>query len=392
MTKSKNTSLPKVMLLTLGHFMNDLHGNFLSAFLPSIIGDLGLSLTQGGILTSLSGIIHVVLQPLLGYYSDKQTRPFMIMAGPVIAAFGASTLLLAPTYGTAFILVGTWGIGSALFHPQGLGSVGYISSPEHISFDLSLFQVGGALGMTLSSLYAMFLVKTVGRNYMPFVCLVPVAIMAVLFYIYIPYIPKSESSGNSRDNGFFRTVFGVFRKIWTVWSVAFSRDLATQSIRFLIPILIASRGGSIGKIGMVLFMLNLTRSVLTMAIARISDLFGRKATLLVTLAISPPLLILSIFSEGALSLASLMAGFALVGCTPPVTAGTAQELAPGARSTASSLIMGVSFGLSGMLLSVVGAMADLFGIRATMLFVVLIPYLSVMIVLTKWKEAPAAEG
>ena len=387
--KTKNDNMPKIFLLTLGHFLNDIHGNFLSTFMPSIIENLGLSLTQGGVLASLSGVIHVVLQPFLGYHSDKQTKPVMIMAGPVIAAFGASMLPIASNYGTAFLLVGTWGMGSALFHPQGLGSVGYISSPEHISFDISLFQVGGALGMTMSSLYAMFLINTVGKRYMPLVCLIPVSILAILYYIYIPRIPGHKDKGKSQDTGFLRTVLGVFAQIWPIWSVAFSRDLATQSIRFLIPILIATRGGSIARIGMVLFMLNLARSVLTMVIGRMSDLFGKKPVLLITLAVSPPLLVFSILSDGMLSLALLVAGFSLVGCSPPITAGTAQELAPEARSTASSLIMGVSFGLSGMMLTLIGALADTFGIKATMLFVVLLPYISVIIILTKWKEASA---
>lgn len=386
MKKQKDPHFFKILLLALGHLLNDIHGNFLPTFLPTLISRLGLSLTQAGVLTSLPGFIHVFLQPFLGYVSDSQTRPYMIIFGPLVTAFGASILPLSPSYGASFLLVGLWGIGSALFHPQGLGSVGYLTTPGHISFNISLFQVGGALGMTLSSLYAMFLVQSVGFRYIPLVCITPVTILALLYYFYIPDLHNGTHQQKSETGGFLKTVLGVFKKIWPVWTVAFTRDLSTQAIRFLIPVLISSQGGSIAKIGTILFILNLSRSILTMVVARIADSFGKRPTLLVTLGISPLLLASSVLSEGILSLLLLTAGFAIVGCSLPITAATAQELAPESRSMASSLIMGLSFGISGIMMTPVGAMADIIGIRTTMFCVVLIPYFSVIVLLTKWRE------
>ena len=197
MTKKEKTNgnYFQILLLALGHLLNDIHGEFLPTFLPTIIGRLGLSLTQAGVLTSLPGLIHLFLQPMLGYLSDSQSRPYMIITGPLITALGASMLPLSPTYGISFFMVGLWAIGSAFFHPQGLGSVGYLTSPGHISFNISLFQVGGAVGMTLSSLYAMFLVKTVGLGYMPVVCMIPVTILALLYYFCIPDIHGDRKKG-----------------------------------------------------------------------------------------------------------------------------------------------------------------------------------------------------
>ncbi len=379
----------KIFLLTIGHLLNDIHGNFLPTFLPTIIGKLGLSLTQAGVLTSLPGLIHVFLQPMLGYLSDRQSRPYMIIFGPMLTALGASMLPLSPTYAVSFLVVGLWGIGSALFHPQGLGSVGYLTSPGHISFNISLFQVGGAFGITLSSLYAVSLVKTVGLGYMPVVCMIPVTILALLYYFYIPDIHGGTDKRKPDTTGFFKTALGVFKKIWPVWTVAFSRDLTTQAIRFLIPVLISSQGGGLGRIGTTLFILNLSRSVLTMIVARISDSIGKRPTLLITLGISPLLLLSSVLVEGTLSMVLLAAGFALLGCSLPITAATAQELAPESRSMASSLIMGLSFGISGMMMTPVGALADITSIKTTMLCVIFIPYISVIILLTRWREIPS---
>ncbi len=379
------SSRARVILLSLGHFINDIHANFLPTFLPSLIESLGLSLTQAGLLTSLPGLIHVSCQPVLGYFSDKYTRPFMIIAGPLLSAVGASLIPVSPGFALAFIFTGIWGLGSASFHPQGLGAVGYLSRPENISFSLSLFQVGGALGVTISPLYAAFLAKTFGFSFMPLICLIPVIPLVIA---YILFIPSLDPEGNREDpgDGMFPTIKKVFVNIWPVWTVAFARDISINAVRFLIPVLISSRGGGLAKIGAVLFVLNLSRSALTVAVARISDKIGRKKVLSATLLLGPVFMVPSIMIEGLASTLFLLTGFAIIGCSLPITASMAQEKAPGSRSTASSLIMGVSFGLSGMMMTPIGALADIAGLHTTLMAALSLPLLSLLTLAFGWRK------
>ncbi|HOR54657.1 MAG TPA: hypothetical protein PLM30_05480, partial [Synergistales bacterium] len=89
----------KLVILTLTHFLTDLHGTFLATFVPVIVGRLGISYAQAGLLNSLSGMIHIVVQPMAGYISDTFSRPYAIIVGPLLTALGASMLPLGPTYG-----------------------------------------------------------------------------------------------------------------------------------------------------------------------------------------------------------------------------------------------------------------------------------------------------
>jgi FSR family fosmidomycin resistance protein-like MFS transporter len=109
----------KLVILTLTHFLNDLHGTFLATFVPVIVGRLGISYAQAGLLNSLSGMIHVVVQPMAGYISDIFSRPYAIIVGPLLTALGAALLPLGPTYGVTLILVGLWAFGSSIYHPLG---------------------------------------------------------------------------------------------------------------------------------------------------------------------------------------------------------------------------------------------------------------------------------
>lgn len=385
--RSRDSATFKVVLLSIGHLLNDIHGNFLATFLPSIIQRLELSLTQAGVLTSLSGVLNLIMQPMLGYMSDRTRRPLLIAFGPLITALGAAFLPVSPSFGMAFMLVGIWSAGSAMFHPQGLGAVGYVSSPGNISFHLSIFQLGGTLGMTLSPLYAIGLVNIIGYRWMPLVCVLPVTFLAAAYFILIPRVHENPADTEGVKEGMFLTIFRVFLKVWPVWSAAFTRDLFTQAIRFLLPIIIASSGGGLREIGTTLFFLNLSRSILTVIIARISDRVGRKEILLFTLWVTPVLIVPSIYLNGVVSSILLTSGFALVGSTLPITAGTAQELAPENRSIAGSILMGLSFGLSGMMMTFIGGLADLIGLQKTMLMVALLPFISVLIVMKYWREA-----
>ena len=90
-------------ILTMGHFINDIHAAFLVTFTPILMMKLGLSITQASMLTFLSGIINSFLQPLLGYASDQTSRPLMILVGPILTALGASLIPSSPSYALAFL-------------------------------------------------------------------------------------------------------------------------------------------------------------------------------------------------------------------------------------------------------------------------------------------------
>ncbi len=63
--------------------------------------------------------------------------------------------------------------------------------------------------------------------------------------------------------------------------------------------------------------------------------------------------------------------------TLPLGVAMAQELAPKGRSMVSSLMMGLAFGLGGMMAPLTGKLADIFSIRAVLAFLAIIPFLTI---------------
>lgn len=381
----------RLAVLTITHFLNDIHGTFLATFIPLIVSRLGITYAQAGLLKSLSGVIHMVVQPMAGYVSDLFSRPYAIIIGPVMTALGASLLPLAPTYGTALILVGLWGFGSAIYHPLGHGSVGYVGDPGKLAFYLAVFSVGGMLGSTLSPLYAIFLAHVFGIGpLLPAAALVPVIVGSWLVVRFVPTLRAEGSVEIPSPQGFLRSFGKTFKVIFPVWMVCVCRDTAVESIRFFLPLLIASRGGSIVNIGTILFLISAVSTVSPMLFGPIADRFGWKRVTGFAMVLSPLFLVPAALSSGSISIIMYMAGNALLQGLLPVTGAAAQEMVPGARSTAASMVTGLSFGLAGLLTAPIGAMADSFGLTWVLVFVGALPLLPMPIFWKGWKEKEEA--
>lgn len=324
-------------------------------------------------------------QPLFGHLSDKTNKPLYVIAGPVLACFGASMLPLSPNYTVTLIFVLIWSIGTAVFHPQGSGGIGHLSSVDKISSSLAFFGLGGMLAGAFSPIYAVGLVKVFGFTWMPVAAMIPVLIFAAVTYHYIPDI-QDESSFTPSTENFISNFRNVFGQVHRIWLVAFSRAVSGQGLRFFLPLLISSRGGGLAEIGTVLFIITIGASISPILCGRIADIFGARRTLVVILLLIPFLLVPASLTKGIPSIVLFMVGYALLTATEPITNAMAQQAAPHARGMASSIIMGFAFGLGGVVTAPLGAVADFFGLTTTMLIIAVIPSLSVPVILSrKWK-------
>ncbi len=382
-TKVRRTKL-QIILLCLGHFINDLHLAFLPTFIPGIVERLGISLAQAGFLNSISGFINMIGQPLFGYFSDKTTKPVYVISGPVLACLGACLLPLAPNYFMTLVFVLIWGIGTAVFHPQGSGGIGHICSVDQLSSSLALFGLGGMLAGAFSPIYAVTLVKLFGYKLMPWAAMIPVLITVVLMYLYIPDI-QDISTFKPSSGGFFYNFWKVFKQIYRIWIVAFTRAISGQGLRFFLPLVISARGGKLTEIGTVLFVITIGASISPLICGRIADKFGARRTLVSILFLMPFFLVPAALTEGIQSILLFMVGYAMLTATEPITNAMAQRAAPHSRGMASSIIMGFAFGFGGVITAPLGAIADIFGLTTTMLIIGIIPSLSIPVILSrKW--------
>ena len=370
----------KFALISLAHGINDMYAGFLPTFIPFIRENLGLSYALAGSFNFIVGIFHIICQPVIGYLSDRIRRPFPMMIGPIFCGLGAVMVPNVNTYAAALFFAGLWGFGSALYHPQGTGGIGYVSGPEQLRRSLTWYNIAGTVGSALSPFIAVAVVATLGYSWLP-VAVVPTLFVAPLIYFSMPIL-RDETISNEKRGGFFKTILSLFALLYPIWGIAVIRDVLFQSVRFFLPIKIVAQGGALESVGLVVFCLTIGCSLGMIPMARIATRVGNKRAMRGSLLAGSGILLMAVFSTGLFSIALYVLGLTCVYSTLPIATMMAQKLAPNERSAASTIVLGLAWGVSNILVSPIGRLADLFCVDAALIFLAIFPLLGLPLFLT----------
>src|SRR5450759_4066728 len=135
----------RVGLLSAGHLVNDLYGNFITSLMPYLVIRGEITTTAAGLvlLVYLSG--SSVLQPFFGLMSDRTGIRAFAIIGPVWVGLAAAVIGRAGTTGTLLAIAGIGGLGTAAFHPQAASMVDSLS-PTNKGRSMAYFSTGGNIG------------------------------------------------------------------------------------------------------------------------------------------------------------------------------------------------------------------------------------------------------
>jgi FSR family fosmidomycin resistance protein-like MFS transporter len=149
----------------------------------------------------------------------------------------------------------------------------------------------------------------------------------------------------------------------------------------LLPILYAERGFSLLAGGGAITVFAITGAAGGLVGGHMSDRVGRKTVILIALLISVPFLFGFVNSSGPLSVVLLaLAGTTLMASNSVVIA-MAQELIPENAGTASSIVMGLAWGVGGMLVFVFGMAAEKWGTPSALAVLSFVPITSFLFAL-----------
>ena len=236
------------------------------------------------------------------------------------------------------------------------------------------------MGAALSPLYAVFLAKTIGIHAIPFT-LIPVAGIAFLASRLMPQRCMNTDVKTTKKipgGQFFPNLFKTFKTCKSLMMISIVRDSTSQGIRVFIPLLITGSGGSIAAGGGTLFAFTIAGTLANLVGGRLADRFGKMHLILTLLAIAPLVLFPAIHTSGTLSILLFIAGGALLAASNPVTVAMAQELAPESRSVASSLVMGVAWGVANLVALPIGRLADRTNLTLSLSVVSFLPWIIIL--------------
>ena len=375
MMKEPGTTDIKVIFgLTLVHFIGDFYNSFINPLLPVFMGKFSLTLTQVGLIAGISRFLAFLVQPSVGYIADHYRTRIFVLGGPLLAILFIPLVGIAPFFLVLILFVSLGSIGSSMYHPTIAGMVSTYSG-RHFGFSMSVFNMGGTLAFGVGPLFITYFVDSYGLGASPFTMILGLSVMALLFRIVPP--PQGEGLGNLGFIGSIREVMGtVWKSIMLLCVVMVLRAFVGQSFMVFIPVLYAQEGYSLVSIGTVVSLFTVAGAISGLIAGHLSDRVGYKPIFYLAHGLTTPCLYLLLYLPGNwVYFSAFLAGFFAL-ATLPLGVAMAQELAPKGRSMVSSLIMGLTFGLGGVMTPLTGKLADIFSIRAVLAFLAIIPFLT----------------
>jgi FSR family fosmidomycin resistance protein-like MFS transporter len=364
---SKMLNKPKVLLLTMGHLVTDLYPGFVSPILPLLQKNLALSLPETAFISSLLSMFSSVFQLLFGYFSDRFRKTIFVAVGPVITALFLSSLGFANNYLLLLLFVSIGGIGIAAFHPQGAALAG-IESKDQPFTGMSMFVTGGSVGVSIGALIAAPIVEYGSIRSLSYLMVFGV-IMGFLLWKVISRDTLAKHYQESKQVQGEGSTF-VF---WILVILALVRAYMFVALHTFIPLYLAEAGHALSYGGVSLFFLHTAAGIGGFTGGFWAERLGAPKVIFISFLLPVPLLILYMITESSMGIAFLtLAGYILFTSTPLVIA-LCQRTYPNNISIASSIVMGVTWGVAGLLVTPTGVLAEHIGLFETLMFLSFIP-------------------
>ncbi|WP_273128276.1 MFS transporter [Bacillus weihaiensis] len=394
-----NTTYNILFIIGLCHLLNDSIQSVIPAMFPILEKSLGLTFTQLGLIGFCLNMVSSVMQPVVGYYTDKKPIPYALPIGLMSSMLGVLGLAFAPSFSTILISVLFIGLGSAIFHPEG-SRVAYMAAGSRRGLAQSIYQVGGNSGQALAPLITAFILVPLGQ--FGAIWFTGVAGLAVLFLFYIAnwYSRKLKAyqtfkkSTDTQTKEPFRLQANVKKAIFIIILLIFARSWYVSAIgNFYAFYAIEKYELSISQSQLYLFTFLVMGAIGTFIGGPLADRFGKRNMIIFSFSAATPLTLMLPFVGNILSLILLALIGLLLMSSFSVTVVYAQELVPGKIGTMSGLTVGLAFGMGAIGSVALGGLIDLFGLTTTMIAVAILPLLGTLALrlptdtmLEKWQQ------
>jgi FSR family fosmidomycin resistance protein-like MFS transporter len=357
-SKRSRFNLVPVLSLAVGHGTVDVYGSFLPPLLPLFALRFNLSLTLVGTLVSILTIADGLSQPLFGYWGDRMRRPWLVMITPLWVAVVTAFLGLATGYALLAVLLIIAGAGRSAFHPQGAAGIADYAGGRR-GLALSLFTAGGNLGFASGPILVTALVTLSGLPGTLYAMPLGIAVTALLYNTVFKghdVRPTTWTPPHLREvlKNLARYRGGFIR----LWFMVVLRSLTYFSLFSFLPIIFTHHGLSTLQTGMMTSFFLLGGAVGGLVGGWLADRVRERVVIAGSLVIAFPMLQLSLMLTGVWGTVFLILGGFCLLSSAPVTIGLAQRYAPGSAATASSLMLGLGWGTGGILVTLVGILAD----------------------------------
>jgi len=360
---AQKTAFAVLAAISFCHFLNDMVQSLLPAIYPLLKQTFRLDFGQVGLITLTFQIVASLLQPAVGFYTDRRPKPYSLTIGMGITLIGLLILSTAQTYLILLAGAALVGMGSAVFHPESSRVARMASGGQHGTAQ-SLFQVGGNAGSALGPLLAAFIVLPRGQSSLAWFSLAALLGMIVLAKVGAwsksHRTMKLQSGATHSEHRPALSARKVKFALAILGALIFSKYIYLASLgSYYTFYLMAKFHVSVQNAQIHLFMFLGAVAAGTIIGGPVGDRFGRKYVIWCSiLGVLPFTLALPYASLFWTSILTVIIGLILASAFSAILV-YAQDLVPGKVGMISGLFFGFAFGMAGVGAAVLGKLVDL---------------------------------
>ena len=382
--RNKKQKLPLIWLSG-AHFINDVYTGVLNPIMPFIAAKIGISMAIATIVLTISHIFSSLLQPLFGFFADNIVKRSFIFWGLILSSI---FIPLAPNANNLLVLI--MFIGSSLFHPQALGFASRFAMSENIdkAKAMAVFISMGTLGYSCGPIISSSITQFLGMSKMSLMTLIGLVWALMMF----KFVPKLSLSEQVKDKIIFKTAFTDIisnRKLNILNIIAMLKTMIMTSCFILLPFLWKEIGHTPFYIGMSLFAFIFAGGIGSLISSTLEKKIGSANVFYISMIATLPLMIIFIMTYKNHPVISLIIfiimGFVTMMATPVVMV-MAQGVLPQYKSIISGFINGFSVGIVAIFMSLLGFIAEHYGITNVLLVVSIIPAICALLVKELYKN------
>ncbi|MEJ5056956.1 MULTISPECIES: MFS transporter [unclassified Pseudomonas] len=367
----------------LAHLINDLIQAVLPSIYPMLKANYGLTFTQVGLITLTFQLTASLLQPWIGYHTDRHPKPWLLPSGMVCTLIGILMLAFVGSFPAILVASALIGVGSSTFHPE-TSRVARLASGGRYGLAQSTFQVGGNAGSAFGPLLAAAIIIPYGQGNVAWFGLFAAFAILVLFglsrwYRHHLNLFKLKQGGKA-THGLSKTrvTFALVVLALLVFSKYFYMTSFTSYFTFY---LIEKFDLSVASSQLYLFLFLGSVAAGTFFGGPIGDKIGRKKVIWFSiLGAAPFTLALPYVDLLWTSVLSMVIGFVLASAFSAIVV-FAQELVPGNVGMIAGVFFGLMFGFGGIGAALLGHLADIHGIEYVYNLCSYLPLLGILTIL-----------
>ena len=367
----------KVLLISFAHFTHDIFSALLAPILPLLIQRLGITLTEASFL-DIARKVPSLFNPLLGLIAERNDAKYFVILTPSVTAVSMGLLSLTSSYAVALFLLFIAGVSAAFFHIPSPTMIKEFSGNQS-GRGMSYFMVGGESARTVGPILAAGVISIWGLD--GIWKLTPVGILSSIF-LYIK-LKDYQTTFNAKkfEKGEIKGVIKKVKPFFTMLTLFIMFNYTSKyAISLYLPLFLTHNGYSVESASVAFGVLQGFGILGAFFAGRFSDKIGRVNMLIISAIGSALFLILFLlFFKNALWILLAPLGFFLF-TSSPVMLAFVHDLKTDKPTFVNSIYMGINFGVSSIIVYLVGLVGEYIGLFKTFEITVILTLVSIFFI------------